>query len=212
MKTYLLHHRDMTERFEVINKRLKDEGLMFDIIDGNHPDDIEYESLLENHESFIPIVIEQIHGNSYMNFSKKISPGSMSLVLKHMDAWKDIVVNNIDNAMILEDDCEIPYGFLEYSKRILTQHTESQFDITMIGTTEGFRSPSYDGQNEKVFHHPLQKTRCTHCYIISSEAAQKMIEGFGNINLPIDFKMNEVIQINRMKIGWVEPGLKQITF
>jgi hypothetical protein len=68
------------------------------------------------------------------------------------------------------------------------------------------------GQNEKVFHHPLQKTRCTHCYIISSEAAQKMIEGFGNINLPIDFKMNEVIQINRMKIGWVEPGLKQITF
>ena len=35
--------------------------------------------------------------------------------------------------------------------------------------------------------------------------------GFKNFNLPIDFKMNEVIQLENINVGWVEPGFKTNT-
>jgi hypothetical protein len=37
-----------------------------------------------------------------------------------------------------------------------------------------------------------------------------MIEGSININNAIDYKMNEIIQLNSLRVAWIEPGLRQI--
>ena len=58
----------------------------------------------------------------------------------------------------------------------------------------------------------MQKTRCTHAYIISKPCADIMLSAFKNYNLPIDFKMNEIIQLTGLKVFWYEPGLKQKIF
>jgi GR25 family glycosyltransferase involved in LPS biosynthesis len=81
----------------------------------------------------------------------------------------------------------------------------------MLGTAFDLISPSIDGTSN-IYFHINQKTRCTHAYIISNDCAKKMIKGFDNINLPIDFKMNEVIQLEDIEVFWYEPGLKQIEF
>ena len=210
-KIYLLHHREFTERFETISKRLAEESIDYEVIDSYHPKDIDYEELVKNHLHFDKIKIEQIGDFSYNNFSKKISPGSLSLVLKHMEAWKFQIENDYDNILIVEDDCEIPQNFSEYLNSILQEYKDdSACELLMIGTTPNFISPSFYPNGKSIFYHYLQKTRCTHCYIISKECSQKMLDGFKNINLPIDFKMNEVIQLLKIKVGWVEPGLKQI--
>jgi hypothetical protein len=79
----------------------------------------------------------------------------------------------------------------------------------MLGGFSDFVSPNVN-TDKKIHYHPLQKTRCTHCYIINKKCVKALIDGFSNINNPIDIKINEVIQINQLKVGWLEPGLKQI--
>jgi hypothetical protein len=39
-----------------------------------------------------------------------------------------------------------------------------------------------------------------------------MLNRFQNFNLPIDFKMNEVIQLETINVWWYEPGIKQKLF
>jgi GR25 family glycosyltransferase involved in LPS biosynthesis len=210
-KIYLLHHRDFTERFNIISKRLKEEDTKYEIIDTFSPSEIDYDNLMINYESFTPTLIEHINDSSYYNFSKKISPGSLSLVLKHVQAWKNQLENNYENILVLEDDCEIPLNFNQYIESIINEHKQdNKCELIMVGTCLGFVSPSYLSNGKHIFYHPYQKTRCTHGYIISKKCAQKMIDGFKNFNLPIDFKMNEVIQLENINVGWVEPGLRQI--
>ena len=54
-----------------------------------------------------------------------------------------------------------------------------------------------------------QKTRCTHAYINNIMATKKILKNIYPINLPIDFKLNEIIQIENIKVAWSEPGLNQ---
>jgi GR25 family glycosyltransferase involved in LPS biosynthesis len=210
-KIYLLHHKDFIERFKLISKRLAEENITYDIIDSPHPSEMDYEQLMLGYESFPQIYIEHIKNYSYPNFSKKISPGSLSLILKHIHAWEDQLNNGYEDVLILEDDCEIPENFNQYLEVIMEEYKQdNKCELVMIGTCYDFISPSYTPNSKHVFYHQHQKTRCTHGYIINKKCAQKMINGFKNFNLPIDFKMNEVMQLENISVGWVEPGLKQI--
>ena len=211
-KIFLLHHRDYSfqKRFDYISKRLTEENLNFEIIDLYRPEDIDYENLVSNHLQYTSVYVEQIRGHSYNNFSKKISPQSLSLVLKHIHCWKDQLENNHPYCLILEDDCEIPNYFEKTLNSIMFEVIKEKCDLVMIGSAFDFISPNSLEENKNIYYHPNQKTRCTHAYIISNHCASKMVNGFSNINLPIDFKMNEVIQLESIKVYWYEPGLKQI--
>ena len=132
------------------------------------------------------------------------------MVLKHINCWEKQVQEDYKYCMILEDDCEIPDNFSIKIKEIMEEIEIKNCDLVMLGTAFNLISPGIDGEN--IYFHPHQKTRCTHAYIINNDCAKKMIKGFDNINLPIDFKMNEVIQLESIKVFWYEPGLKQIEF
>lgn len=212
-KTYLLHHRDekFKKRYDYISERLKEENIDYEVIDSHHPDNINYNELMIGYETHPQIIIEQLFNMSYMNFSKKISVGSLSLVLKHMDCWKKLLENNFDYILVLEDDAEIPNNFSETINNIMSEVDSNNCELVMIGTTDGFVSPNIN-RNNLLHFNKFQKTRCTHAYIISKSCAKKMLDGFLNFNLPIDFKMNEVIQLTDIKVWWYEPGIKQKLF
>lgn len=213
-KVFLLHHRNnsFSKRYDYISKRLNEENIEYQIIDSFSPDEIDYENIVRNYLEFIPMRIDQIGNHSYNNFSKKISSASTSLVLKHMDCWKKQIENNYEYCLILEDDCEIPYSFTEKLNSIMIEVKNHKSNLVMVGTAFDFKSPSNIETDKNIYYHQKQKTRCTHAYIISKDCANKMINGFSNINLPIDFKMNEVIQLENIEVYWYEPGLKQKDF
>jgi glycosyl transferase family 25 len=176
-----------------------------------HPSEFNYEEIIINYENYDDIYIEQIF-NSYRNFYKKLSPGSVSLILKHIHCWKKQIDNNIDYCLILEDDVEIPENFKNLLDNIyLEMISDKSIGLTMVGTSFNMVTPNKI--NEKLIYcHPLQKTRCTHAYFINKETAKILIDNFKPINLPIDFKMNEIIQKKNIKVSWYEPGLKQIIY
>ena len=209
MKYFILNHPPLIERKEVITGSLKRESVDYKIVDKFVPGTFDYESITNtNYNEHRDIPIHQLNGFSYLNNPNKVGQSSISLILKHMECWKEQIELGLDYVVILEDDCEIPFGFKDYIQSIESEFVKSDYDLVMVGTFIGFESP--DISDNILKYHKDQKTRCTHCYIISIDAAKKMIDGFKNLNNSIDFKMNEVIQINNLKVAWVEPGLKQI--
>lgn len=219
IKTYLLHHRDFVNRFKYITTRLDEENIEYDVIDGYHPRTINYDELMVGYEKFIPIIVEfgppgLTNYHSYRNFSKRISPGSVSLNLKHIHAWKDQIENDYDFSLILEDDAEIPVGFGDTLNRIVSEFTEAQsdgIDMIMIGDGYDWHTPVIN-PTKCTHHHPCLKTRCTHAYLLNKKFAKIMLDNFTSMNLPIDFKMNEIIQLKSIKVSWYEPGIKQKPF
>lgn len=210
-KVYLLSHPSFITRREYITDKLSVEIVNFEMVENYSPEEIDTESYTKNYEDYLPIIIYQVKHYSYYNKSNKISPSSLSLVLKHIHCWKNQLENDFEYTMIVEDDCEIPNNFKDLLERVLDETKEGNFDIVMLGGFSDFISPNIS-PNRLIHYHPFQKTRCTHCYIINRNAAKIMIDGFVNINNPIDIKMNEVIQLNNLKVAWLEPGLKQIEF
>jgi GR25 family glycosyltransferase involved in LPS biosynthesis len=210
-QVFVLHHRDFRNRGEKIFERLKEEGIDYQIIDGFSPDEINYEDYTQNYEKFEDIIVYQLGPLSYRNSSRKISPVDLSLILKHCHSWDYQYKNAIEFALIMEDDCDIPQNFSQLIDRVIKESEVLGLDLVMLGS---FPSPLFVSPNQRpdfiVHYHPLQKTRCTHCYLIRKSASKTMVDGFVNINNAIDFKMNEVMQLNNLKIGWLEPGLPQI--
>lgn len=211
MKVYLLNHPEFESRRNFITDRLHTEGINFEVVDKYCPDEIDYEGLTKNFHIYYQMIIEQVGRYSYYNYPKKISPGSLSLVLKHIHCWRDQIENQFDEILVLEDDCEIPKDFNILIEKVMEEKYKNKYDIVMLGGYTDFVSPNIIEGN-LIHYHPNQKTRCTHAYVINKESARIMIDGFSNINNPIDIKMNEVIQLNKLKIAWLEPGLRQIDY
>jgi len=209
MKIYVLNHPKFSNRRKRITNSLDSQSIEYEIVDGFGPESFD-QKLIDNADYNIhnDLYISQIKNYSYTNNPNKKNKSSISLVLKHIDCWKKQVCSNNEFILILEDDCEIPNDFSNLIQNIEAELAKSYYDLVMIGTFLDFISP--DISEKLLKYHKDHKTRCTHAYIISREASIKMLSGCENINNAIDYKMNEIIQLNNLKVSWIEPGLKQI--
>jgi GR25 family glycosyltransferase involved in LPS biosynthesis len=209
IRYFVLNHPPNIERLNNITLTLKRENIDFMIVNRFGPDEIDYDKLTDtNYEIHKGIVIEQTDRYSYYNNPNKVPKHSISLILKHMYCWQKQIELDLDWGVIFEDDSEIPIGFSSILQNVFIELSKNQYDLVMLGTFLDFESP--DKSNNLLKYDYRHKTRCTHAYIISKNACQKMIDGFEFLNNSIDFKMNEVIQLQNLKVAWLEPGLKQI--
>lgn len=208
-KIYVLHHKPFRERGELIKRRLTEEGIEWQWVNHFAPEDIvdSYEDYVKNCDKFVPIDIKN-QSSSYQNFSRKVSIGSLSLILKHIWCWADQIRNGYETILIIEDDCEIPKDFLTFVRNNVRDHHLLNAEITMLGTAFQMTARTIvPGMSAHLCEN--QKTRCTHAYLIDIHASEIMLQNFKPINNPIDFKMNEIMEINQMAVAWSEPALKQ---
>ena len=78
----------------------------------------------------------------------------------------------------------------------------------MIGTAFGFKSQYF--KTKKIIHYGKnQLTRCCHAMMFSLEAAKIIYANLERVNWPIDYKLNEIIIKESLKVAWSEPGLFQ---
>ena len=110
--------------------------------------------------------------------------GSNGCALSHKSVWKYIVDNNIDNAMVFEDDVV----FHEYFPPLYFQYyekTPSNYGIIFMGYC------SFDGEegvNAVYEFFPL----CLHAYIIKKEMCHWLLNNFGICNKNIDLYIKEL--------------------
>jgi len=212
-KIYVLNHSDFEQRRIKIESILKEQDIEYELVQSFHPKNIDYEKELNGWENFEPITIKHPYGQ-YENFSKKISINSLSLVLKHKWCFTEQIKNNYKTILILEDDVDIPNNFFSFLNKniieFIDMNKNESVGMLMIGTSHNYLTKNKK-ENKFIHYNQNQKTRCTHAYLIDIETTKKVLPRFNTINLPIDFKLNEIIQVESIKVAWTEPGLNQLS-
>jgi GR25 family glycosyltransferase involved in LPS biosynthesis len=205
-KVFVLHHKDLLDRKDLIEYRLKEESVDYEIIQEFHPNDINYEDYTPKEQNFPNIVITHPYG-TYENFFKKITISELSLYLKHKYCFEKQIEEGYETILILEDDAKIPYNFLTILNNQLTELDEKNGDVLMMGECFNFKSKVNNGSY--IDYDELNRTRCTHAILYKLNATKKIYPHINNITLPIDFKLNEIFQLEQIKVFWSKESIEQ---
>lgn len=188
-KIFVCHHKPLVERKKQLQKFFQQNNVDVEWVEDYLPDDIEYE-------------YKRVIGN--------INDSEISIYLKHQYCFNQQVENNLNYILILEDDVDLPDNFVNYLEICMNEFIEHEpkLDGLMLGSCCGIRSKDIiDGKF--VYYENDYMTRCAHAMIFTLEASKKIIKNLKTINYPIDHKLNSIIKKENLKIGWVEPSIKQ---
>jgi len=204
-KIFITHHPALTKRKQNLLLDLQREGI----------------ANAEWVEMFPP---EEIKTTGKIGISKK----EASLYLKHRYCLEQQLKNGWENILILEDDAMLPENFIPYLEKCLDEFSELRGDMLFLGTNKEFSLKKFYYRNEKferieynvavekkggqnVYYHPTYMSRCTHAYIVSNQAIEKILKNLETINKTIDNKFDEIIKKEVLKVCWAEPGIYQTT-
>jgi GR25 family glycosyltransferase involved in LPS biosynthesis len=211
-KIFVCHHKPLLDRKDRLDTIFKKINLEVEWIENFLPEDIDYVKEVGNPviEKDCEYAIQQNKYIYYENVGKKVSMSELSLYLKHKYCYLEQIKNNYENILILEDDVNVNLDFIDYMNNNMLEFLDKKPDILVLGTAFGFIPVNFNG---KYIHiNDNQLTRCTHAQVINRKCVEKIVKHLYPINLPIDFKLNEIIILERLKIAWSEPGLTQFSF
>lgn len=188
-KIFVCHHTPLTQRKIELQKIFKHNNIKTEWVEIYLPSEIEYE---------------------YKRVIGSLNDSEISLYLKHEYCFKFQVENNLKNILILEDDVIIPSNFINYLERCMNEFTRHspKLDGLMLGSCCNIH-PKNITDEKYVYYEIGNLTRCAHAMIFNLEASRKIIRNLKIINYPIDHKLNWIIKKEDLKIGWVEPSIKQ---
>ena len=102
-------------------------------------------------------------------------PGEIGCALSHQQIYKKIIDENINNALILEDDVVLTEDFQHVLQNI-TVPSERPSVILLSRTNKYFKKPLKAISGNYSLHKTLLATTA-HSYIINSEAARSLLKG-----------------------------------
>jgi len=179
-KIYIIHYDKLVERKEHIEKQITDFSNVEWIINKN-PDNLSKEEL--------------------SLFSEGVSKGSKSLTMKHIEAFKRIVKDDIEIALIFEDDVILDQNFIEEYEKIKEEFMKSDFEICFIGSGCGLVVKEYTG----ILSDSNHRSRCTDSYIIKKSLCKKLLDiyiEYPDYSVNIDWIMNKWFSDYKIKTCW----------
>ncbi len=182
-KIYIIHYDKLVERKEHIENQIKDFSNVEWILNKNPEDLSDCELSL---------------------FRSNLSKGSKSLTMKHIEAFKRIVKNDIDYALIFEDDIILDPDFDVYFELIKEQFLISDFEICFIGNGCGLQIDKKEIGNEYIYDSYYQ-SRCTDSYIIKKSLCKKFLDiyiEYDEYYMNIDHIMNKWFKDYDIKTCW----------
>jgi GR25 family glycosyltransferase involved in LPS biosynthesis len=198
MHIFIIHYTPLVERKRFILDQLLKHGIT------------DYEFVEVYDRGHIPAELEQL-------FVPELGRAAVSLACKHLYVYQQIV-DKYDAALILEDDAILCDNFMSLLSVYLNQ-LPSTYDAFFIGRGINLYVPEHERvtgkyvylkSNEKEHWGVLGSSRCTESYIITKAASKKIVDTkLQNIELPIDFLLNELFRMYNMEVYWAEPSLVQ---
>lgn len=148
--------------------------------------------------------------NSYFvsNIDKVMSIGVLSCTLNHIYAYKRIIEQGLDYAIIFEND---PFFLDDFSKNIAIierelQHIPTGFIISLENST--LRFPSFfQTQNNQILY-KAKSGRMAGAYLIDNEGAKNILNYLDTYkcNNVIDLWHNTLIDNNIITMYWAHPA------
>ena len=202
MKIFVLHYSKLTHRKNHIIHELKNHGIHdFEFIENFDKDEITDDQCPEFHRNYIE--------------NKR---SELSLHLKHFYVYRLMMTENIEEALIFEDDVILSDGFMKKLTEYTTQ-LPSDYDMLFIG--DGCRLHIPEDRlvpNQYVYEKSVEvtsygagATRCTDSYIIHNRCATKLCNYISTltntIDAPIDYWLNDAAMNTKLKVYWGEPTI-----
>mgnify|MGYP006208818619 CR=1 FL=1 len=145
--------------------------------------------------------------------AKDLSRKGVSLILKHNYCYEQQIENNYKNILILEDDVDLSSGFSEqYFNKCMREFEAAGLEMLYLGSCCEMKHPEARPDKYVYYDHytkPLP-SRCTHCYVVSTEGARKTLKhSFGMFD-SVDWQLNWIIEKEKIKNSWAEPSVRQL--
>lgn len=117
--------------------------------------------------------------------------GALGCTMSHLGLWKKIVDDNLNYALIFEDDSDIANSNCESIGKL--NLSEIDFDVLLLHRNQAIED---DGQKFAK----VKKFFGTYAYMITKKGAQKLLDHAFPINEQIDAYMSQSISRHGMKI------------
>jgi len=212
-KIFICHHTPLVHRKQRISTSLSSCTIPIEWVEGYLP-----EQISQNYDELIGTSVLDVSGTPEQNrypwenekVGKKISLSELSLYLKQQHCFVEQVSKEYNNILILEDDAVIPENFEEYLQRCFDEfiNFETKLDCLMVGTCCGFKCENVV-EDKLVYYDASYLTRCAHAMVFPLETSRKIVNNLWPINWPIDFKLNQIMYQQSLKVGHVEPPIYQ---
>ena len=202
MRIFVLHYSKLTHRKKHVLNQFKKNGIEeFEFIEHFDKDEITDDECPEFDKNYITD-----------------RRSELSLHLKHFYIYKLMITENIDEALIFEDDVVLSDDFINKLTEYMTQLPKN-YDMLFIGDGCRLHIPTTQLIPNKYIYEKCVDitndsggaTRCTDSYIIHNRCARKICDYTSNltnnIKLPIDWWLNIAARDNNLKIYWAEPTI-----
>jgi glycosyl transferase, family 25 len=121
------------------------------------------------------------------------TPSMIGCFLSHKLAWKTVVDNGDDWAVIIEDDCILHKNFIPHVKTVVSELNikESNWDFVYLGSLS-FNHASFipsvkTKMKYKAFSYTVPvRPMGFHCYLISKQGANKLLSVFKKVEYHVD--------------------------
>ena len=149
--------------------------------------------------------------SEYSSKPRILSNSEIACNNTHFLIYKDIIDNNIQDALILEDDSIILDNFENNIIRILKDLKKNDYDICYVNKYDHIQIKMEDDKisleeyltnenNLSIF--PIKKSKCTISYLLSNNGARIFYKNLIPFCLPIDWMHTPIMIQHNMKSYW----------
>lgn len=142
--------------------------------------------------------------------------GMIGCFLAHRNVWKKVVEENIDYAVVFEDDIIMDKSIKKMIEKVL--NNKYRFDIMLLGCRNGCKNPKDYNMSDLISKIALFKYNKkyklfddnvhipefftgTHAYIITNKSAKKLLKLFPKVSGPVDSELSKKIQVKKISIN-----------
>ena len=195
-KTYIMHYTPLSERKGFVLDQLSIAGISdFEFITEFDREDLTDEDLLKydrdpDVHKRVSEISRRPHGfaGSLQYNYEQMSLSSVSLNLKHLEAFKRFLDQDLDFALFLEDDCR----FTNSTKvETVIEQAPENWDVIFLGGafSHGIITPiSLVGGSYILAQHP--STNTTSSIIYNKDSVRKILPHMESFCVPIDWQLN----------------------
>ncbi len=157
MKTYIINLLTRPDRKDFMGSQMEKGDLDYEFIkavDGKMLSDQEIDTVT-------------------LNFSAShLTKGEVACALSHLSIYQKMIDNNIDIALVLEDDVYVPDNIDSVLQKILSIEQNNKPNIYLLSDVEAYieNSSLYEG----IYR--IESASKAHCYVINKTAAKKMLK------------------------------------
>lgn len=166
MRIFVISLKDAVKRRASIVEQLSSMGLEFEFIDAIYGKELS--------KSEVEQLVDQRIAYRYEGY--RLTPGEIGCALSHLAVYKRVVDEKIPYALIFEDDVAICPELAKVLVAIDADRSLIRYGITLFSECPILSSPSLKLPIGGMCLHNVKGGCFAHAYIITNEAARKLIE------------------------------------